>query len=75
MISFYLVDNFSCRPLLLPDNGYYVNDIQWIYAANSSIQVACKDGYTLVDNYGASNGIAVCQPNGDWDQHFYCLGK
>ena len=75
--SFVLAD--ACRPFLPPENGYYVNDIQWIYIANSSmdsIQVACKDGYTLVDNYGdASNGIAYCQSRDYWDRHFYCLGE
>jgi len=46
----------------------------------NSIQVACKDGYVLVNaNRTAysdtSNGIAICQSNGLWDRQFLCLGK
>ena len=69
----------ACRPFLPPENGYYVNDIRQIYYANSnvdSIQVACKDGYILVDGYGnPSNGTAICQSDGFWNQRFYCFSK
>ena len=68
----------ACRPFFPPENGYYVNDIRQIYYANSnvdSIQVACKDGYTLLDGYGPSNGTAICQSNGLWNQQFYCLSE
>ena len=76
----YLFILAGCRPFLPPENGYYVNDIRQIYYANSSmdsIQVACEDGYSLVDSSGngASNGIAICQSDGSWSQEFYCLGE
>ena len=65
-----------CRPFLPPENGYYVNDIQQIYYANSSIQVACKPGYVLANAYGdPTNGTSTCQPNGLWSQQFYCYGR
>ena len=42
----------------------------------NSIQVACKDGYNLADGYGnLTNGTAICQSNGLWNQQFYCFGK
>ena len=69
----------ACQPFLPPENGYYVNDIRQTYYANSnmnSIQVACKDGYNLADGYGnPTNGTAICQSNGLWNQQFYCFGK
>ena len=72
-----------CQLFLPPENGYYVDDIQWIYYSDSnlsSIQVACKDEYVLADANnntanGTLDGISFCQPNGSWSQEFYCLCK